>query len=260
LAGAAYAGEIVRVGGAGSGLGGMRLLAKAFEAGHPGTKVQVFSSLGSSGGIKALLVGSLDLAVSGRQLKGEEQKGGAVAQEYARTPFVFAVNKSVVKTDISTAELEKIYLGQLLKWPDGSMIRLVLRPDGDTDTKIIKAISPAMERAAKTAAARPGMIYAVTDQECDEALVKTPGAIGPSTLAEIGTEQREVRVLSFNGVKPTVKALVNGNYPLVKPHYLVTAPNSSPAALEFAKFAASAKGRAILGKAGNVVPSSGKGN
>jgi phosphate transport system substrate-binding protein len=77
LAGAAYAGEIVRVGGAGSGLGGMRLLAKAFEAGHPGTKVQVFSSLGSSGGIKALLVGSLDLAVSGRPgAKGRGRRAG----------------------------------------------------------------------------------------------------------------------------------------------------------------------------------------
>jgi phosphate transport system substrate-binding protein len=259
IAGAAHAEELVRVGGAGSGLGGMRLLARAFEASHPGVKVNIFPSLGSSGGIKALLSGALDLAVSGRPLKEEERKRGAAAQEYARTPFVFAANNSVAKTDITTAELERIYLGQLLKWPDGSQIRLVLRPDGDTNTKIVKAISPALDQAARAAASRPGMIFAVTDQECDEALVKTAGALGPSTLAEIVTEKRALRVLSFNGVKPTVKALADGKYPLAKLHFLVTTAKATAATRQFVHFVGSAKGRAILAKVGYLVPAEGKG-
>jgi phosphate transport system substrate-binding protein len=255
LTGAANAEEVVRIGGAGSALGGMRLLAKGFEMSHPGVKIQVFSSLGSSGGIKALLAGSLDLAVSGRQLKPAEQKAGATSREYARTPFVFAANKSVTsKSDFSTKDLEKMYSGQMLKWPDGSQIRLVLRPDTDTDTLIIKAISPALAEAAATASKRPGMIYAVTDQDCDEAVMKTVGAVGPSTLTEIITEKRAVHVFSFNGVKPSVKALADGKYPLVKPHFIVTTAQTPAAARDFLRFVESAKGRALLAKVGNLVP------
>lgn len=258
LAGTAHAEEVIRIGGAGSGLGGMRLLGKAFEASHPGTRVEVFASLGSSGGIKALVAGSLDLAVSGRPLKPEEQKRGATAVHYASTPFVFATNKSVAKRDISSVELEKIYQGQMLKWPDGSQIRLVLRPESDTDTVIIKSISPALNEAAKTAANRPGMIYAVTDQDCDAALVKTQGAVGPSTLAEISTEKRPVNILSYNGVKPSVQALAQGKYPLAKPHYLVSTARSSAAAQEFARFVESPRGRAILSRVGYLTAASGK--
>ena len=60
-------------------------------------------------------------------------------------------------------------------------------------------------------------------------------------------------------VKPSVKALSEGKYPLVKPHYLVTTPKSSAAALEFARFVASAKGRAILARVGYLMPAAGKG-
>jgi phosphate transport system substrate-binding protein len=258
LAGAAHAEEVIRVGGAGSGLGGLKLLGKSFEASHPGTRVEVFASLGSSGGIKALVAGSLDVAVSGRALKPEEQKKGATAVQYATTPFVFATNKSVTKRDISSVELEKIYRGEMPKWPDGSQIRLVLRPEGDTDTVIIKSISPALKEAAKTAASRPGMIYAVTDQDCDAALVKTPGAVGPSTLAEIVTEKRRVNILSYHGVKPSVQALAQGKYPLAKPHYLVTTAKSSAAALEFARFVESPRGRALLSRVGYLTAAAGK--
>jgi len=259
FASAARAESVVRVGGAGSTLGTMKLLAGEFEKAHPEVKIQIFPSLGSSGGIKALLTGALDLALSGRPLKEEEQKKGATAQEYARTPFVFAANKSVRKADLTTRELEKIYLGQTLNWPDGSQIRLVLRPDNDTDTKIVKEISAAMEHAVKAAAARPGMLFAVTDQECDEDLARIIGALGPSTLTEIITEKKLLQVFSFNGVKPTVKALAEGKYPLAKPLFLVTSAKTPAAAREFARFVGSARGRALLVRTGNLVPPAGKG-
>jgi len=260
FASSAQAESVVRVGGAGSGLGAMKILAGAYEKAHPGVRIQLFPSLGSSGGIKALLTGALDLAISARPLKREERKAGAVQREYARTPLLFAANNSVRKADLTTRELEKIYLGQMLTWPDGSQIRLVLRPDGDTDTQIVKGISAAMERAVKAAAARPGMILAVTSQECSDTLANVSGALGPSTLTEIIAERRSPQVLSYNGVRPTLKALADGSYPLVKPHYLVTMSKTPAAAQQFALFVATAQGRALLAKTGNLVLPAGKGH
>ncbi len=250
LSTAVQAGDDVRVGGAGSGLGVMKILAGAFEKEHPGIRVKILPSLGSSGGIKALLHGALDVAVSGRPLKGEELRDGAVSVECARTPFVFVVHKKVNKKDITTRELEMIYSGQLLKWPDGTQIRLVLRPAGDTDTLLLGKISKGMEQAVKAANARHDMIMEVTDQEAADAVSKIPGALSASTLVQIKTEKKPLKVLSFNGFTPTPDSLATGRYPLAKPLYLVTAPKTSAAALQFIRFVRSAEGRAILAKSG----------
>src|SRR5512137_2326936 len=77
--------ETVRVGGVGTALGVMRIIAGAFEAANPGIRVQVVPSLGSSGGIKAIGEGALDISLSGRPLKEEEKSKGLAAQELART-------------------------------------------------------------------------------------------------------------------------------------------------------------------------------
>ncbi len=250
------AGDVIRVGGTGSGLGAMKALADAFEKAHPHTKLKVLPSLGSSGGIKALLDGALDVAVSARALKTEELKGGAVAVEFARTPFIFIANNTVNKADLTTRELEMILNGQLPKWPDGSRIRPILRPAADADTMIIKTISKEMEQAVAAFHARPNMLIAVTDQESADLVAKIPGAMGGSTLTQVETEKIPVKVLSFNGIMPSLDALDKGRYPLVKPLYVVTSPKTPAAAERFTQFVRSAKGRAILTKSG-ALPSGG---
>lgn len=246
------AAEIIRIGGAGSGLGAMKILAESFEKSHPGTTIKILPSLGSSGGIKALLHGALDLAISGRVLKAEEMKEGAFAAEYARTPFVFVVNRNVKKVDVTTRELEMIYKRQLLKWPDGSRLRLVLRPTGDTDTMIVKSISREMEQAVNVSNSQSEMILAVTDQEALDAVAKIPGALGGTTLTQIETEKHPVHVLSFNGIKPTLGAMAQGSYPLAKPLFIVSTDKTSSMVKQFIQFAHSAKGRAILTASGAV--------
>lgn len=252
----ALAEDVVRIGGAGSGLGVMKILATAFEKTHPGTRIRILPNLGSSGGIKALLHGAIDLAISSRTLKTEELKDGAVALECARTPFVFVVNNKVNKADLTTRELEMIYNGQMLKWPDGTRIRLIIRPAGDTDTMIVKNISKEMEQAVKASNSRPDMIIAVTDQEAADAVAKIPGALGGSTLVQIETEKHPLKTLSFNGITPTLDALAKGSYPLTKPLNLVTTTKTSPAALQFIQFVRSARGRAILVQSG-ALPTAG---
>jgi phosphate transport system substrate-binding protein len=256
--GSAVADDVVRIGGAGAGLGVAKILAAAFEKSHPGTTIKVLPSLGSSGGVKALVHGALDVAISGRALKSEEVKDGAVAVECARTPFIFAVNRNVSKSDLTSTELEQIYKGQLLKWPDGKRIRLILRPAAETDTKIVQNISKSMEQAVIVSNTRPDMIIAVTDQETVDSVAKIPGALGGTTLAQLETEKPPLKVLSFNGIKPSLDALAMGRYPLVKPLYLVSTPRSSATALQFIQFAQSPKGRAILTASGSLPPDSSK--
>lgn len=245
---------VIRVGGSGSALGTMNQLAAAYEKSHPGTKIRILPSLGSTAGVKAVLGGALDVGVTSRPLMESERQQGAIAVEYAKSPFCFVTNNKVNKRDISLRELETIYSNPATaKWPDNSRVRLILRPERDIDTKLLRSLSPGMEKAMKSALTRPGMIMATTDQESTDTIIKIPGSLGAATLGEIISGNRPVNVLSFNGIKPGDKNIANKTYPLVKSFYLVTTAKISTEARQFAEFLRSPAAAGILVKTGNTV-------
>lgn len=248
------AAEEIKVGGGGSAIGTMSLLAEAFTKQNPDIKVTVLPSLGSSGGIKAAMSGAVDIAVSSRTLKEDERKLGATEIEYARSPFVFAVAAKSKVSEITTAQLADIYAGKTTSWADGSRIRLVLRPAGDTDTDLVKNMSPIIKQALTEAEKRPGVAFAVTDQDAVNDLERIPGALGTTTLAVILSENRPLRALKFNGVEPTPKNAAAGNYPHYKRLFIVTGSKPSAAAGRLIAFVRSSAGREILVRTGHWVP------
>jgi phosphate transport system substrate-binding protein len=252
LSAPAHADAIIKVGGTGSALGTIKLIAAAYEKNHPGIKIKVMPSLGSTAGIKAVMAGAIDVGVASRALNDSERQQKIVAVEYAKTPFAFITNPGSPKKDLTTRELETIYSNPEANWSNGSRIRLILRPATDTDTRLISSLSPAMEQAMKTALTRPGMIMAITDQEAVEQVEKTYGALGAGSLCEIISEKSNVTVLSLNGVKPSVKALTDKSYPLVKSLYLITTPSTTAPARAFAEFFQSPTAAKILKEYGSL--------
>lgn len=255
----AQAAEIIKIGGSGTGLGTLKLLGETFEKSHPGIKIQVFPSLGSTGGIEALSKGGLDIASSARPLKPEERTGGMVAIEYVKTPFVFVAHKDVRKDGLTTQELEDIFQGKTMNWPDGSRVRLVLRPETDTATKIVKSISPAMEQAMAVARSNKSKILAITDQDCTKYVANARGTLGTSTLTQIITEKSPLKSLDFNGVRPSIKSLSDGTYRLSTTLHLITNSQPRPAVRQFLDFVFSNEGLKIMTKSGNLVSYSHKG-
>lgn len=250
----AQAEQAIKIGGVGSALGAMKLLAAAFEKAEKDIKVQVLPSLGSTGGIKAVAQGAVDIGLSGRALKDEEKAQGVVLTYYAKSPFIFVTTPDIKKSNFTMKELEDLYGGKMETWPDGARIRLLMRTVGESDTIILKAISPRMNEAIDSALVRPGMMFVLTDQENIQTLAKIRGAFGVSTLTQTITEKPPVKILSYNGVKPGVKALADGSYPLYKPFYLATMPNNlSEPARKFIAFMHSPAGRKILAKSGNLL-------
>lgn len=240
----------IKIGGSGGALGVMKLLADEFGKTNRGTAVQVVPSLGSGGGIKALLGGALDIAVSARPVNDAEQRRGAVQRELGRTPFVFGVAAASARSGITLQEVRDIFAGTRTAWQDGSRIRLVLRPTTESDTNIVKGISPALAEAVDAAHRREGMLFAVTDQDTAETIEKIPGAFGTITLSQIITEQRPITALALDGVVPSVAAIKSGAYPHTKTYYIIT--NSSPGAgaRQFTQFVFSDRGRKILERSG----------
>ena len=244
------AADVIRINGSGSGLHMIKPITLAYAKAHPEVQFEMDNPLGSSGSIKALLSGVLDIAISSRPLNPREAASGAILQKYGQTPLAIVTNMDVGKKDITTQELVTFYRNRTANWPDGKKVRLVLRPLEDTDTRIICNLSPEMDTAMTIAQSQPGMIVAVTDPEASETIARTPGALGASGLTGVIVEQFLLNVMKLNGVEPTPETLAKGVYPLGKELNIVTSGALSEPAIKFLSFVYSLEGRSIALSAG----------
>jgi len=243
--------ETIRISGTGGAIGTMRLLAEAFRRSNPGIRIELLQVMGSSGSIKAVMAGRLDIGLSGRALNGEERARGAVETMYARTPLVFAVNGAVEIPGLTLDGIAGIYAGKR-DWENGKRIRLVLRPREDSDIMVLKGLSPAMNAAVEIALRRKGMIVATTDHDAADAVESVPGAFGATTLSLVLSEKRPLRILSVGGVAPSVRAMIDRTYPYSKSFFMVTGTHPSDAVRSFIDFVRSPDGSSILLKNGQA--------
>ncbi len=177
-------------------------------------------------------------------MKASERRPHLTEQEVARTPLVFASKRTY--SGLTTQDIARIYNGTMNTWPDGSTLRPVLRPESDSETALLRAISPEVSQALTAAHARPGVHIAITDQDNADAIEQITGALGNSSLALIVSEKRKLKVLALNGVEPSVAALANNRYPYYKPLYLVLPLKPSEPARAFVAFILSAQGSRIF--------------
>ena len=246
----------LHIGGTGSSLGGMRLLANEFvKLFRPDIHIIVLPSLGSNGGIKALLAGKINLSVSARPLTKAEKEKGLRANEYARTPIVLASRYDNPTNNITLSQLISAYSGEHLTWPEGTPIRLIMRPAGEDDTRLVREISPALNVAVNSALQRKDLFVALNDQDNAAALETIPGSLGIIALAQIVTEKRRIKPLTFNGLTGTREMLLTGKYPYVKTYYIITGPKPTSEIQAFLKFIYSPHGREILTRSGHLATS-----
>lgn len=242
--------DTIRINGSGSAMSMLKPLAEAYQHTNRQVEVAVGKPLGSSGALKALLAGAIDIAVSSKPLTAEDSAKGARLFAYGKTPLALVAERDVPATDLSSAQLVDIFAGRMTRWGQGPPVRLVLRPEGDIDTQILRAISPVMNQAVSHAQVRPGMLVAVTDPEATALISRTPGGFGVSGLASVLGDGFPLKLLTLNGVAPTTAALANGTYPLAKDIHVVITGRTTPATMAFIAFIYSKPGRALAQKAG----------
>ncbi len=242
------------IGGTGNALGTMRWLAEAYQKINPETQIKVLPSIGSSGAIKAVPTGRIQIGLSARPLKEAELEKGIVAIEYARTPTVFAVSNRANINTVTQAQLVDIYKGVLKQWPDGSTIRPIIRQAGDDNTKQIKSLSPELKEAVDIAEKQQGFLFASTDQEAVNKIENTPGSVGVTSLALILSEKRDIHALTLDGVEPSIQSCIAGDYPIIKRFYFILPMERSIQVNAFLDFVFSEKGTDILKENGCYPP------
>jgi len=194
----------------------MRALADDFMKKHNGEYVvEVPDAIGSTGGVKALVKGEIDIARIARPLKEQELQLGLNYEIFANTAVVFVVNPNVTGIDnITTEQILAIYSGKITDWKDvgaepGKIYPLTREP-GDSALRVFSEIFPEFtdiaEPVAKVMYLTPEMIAALLKHKNTIGFVPYSSAVGTN-----------LKVLKVNGVEPSAEKITAGEYKYLIP-------------------------------------------
>lgn len=241
--------EPVRVGGTGAALELMDRVSVAYSAISTAPRAKILPSLGSSGGLRALAAGAVDIALIARRITPDETHAGMSEAACLRTPFVLATPVPQAPA-MTSADLVRIYGEPLALWPDGSRIKLILRPEGGSGNHLLTTLIPGMEEAMTAARRRSEIPLAMTDQDNAELAERTNGSLTAMGLAQLISERRALHPIALDGVPPTAETLAAGAYKARMELCLIVGPAMTPAVAGFVAFLRSERGRAVLGANG----------
>jgi len=206
-------------------------------------------SRNSQVGLDALRDGAIDIALVSREMRPEEMDG-LLATPIARDGIAILVNEENLTSALTLEELRSIFAGEILSWEEVESqegvrpadsppedIQVVSREEGSGTRKAFEALVMGEERVTSTAVVMP------TDEAVSEYIAQMPRAIGYASMADLSLGVKALRV---GGVEPSPVAVSSGEYPLVRPFFLVTEKRRNREVQAFIDFCLSPRGQAIV--------------
>jgi phosphate transport system substrate-binding protein len=243
--------DTLRTGGTGSAAMMLRMIGDAYTARVPDTVIEVVPSLGSTGAIAAAADGTLDFAVSARPLKPEEAARSLTATVFARTLFGLA-SSYPTPGNLAGSEVAGFFTNPASAWPDGTRLRVILRPKSEFDTTLLERAFPDMVGALAQLRLRPEIPVAATDQDNVRMAERFPGSLVVTTLAQMQTEKPRLHFLTIDGVAPTLENFERGTYPHRKDLHLVLPARRTASLERFVAFLRSPEGAKLLRESGSL--------
>lgn len=240
--------EVLDLAGSGSNLPITRALAATWPSRVSELPV-VHDSIGSGGGVRALLDDAIDLALVSRPLAPTERELGLVEIPYARVPVVAAVNARVVDEDLEPEDLLAIYAGERTTWSDGSPIVVLMRERGDSSHRAIAAMLPGFGQVSARAWDEDRFRVLYHDDDMREAIAATVGAIGLFGQGAVPPGV-PIRALRISGVVPSAETVRSGKYPYAKDLVFVSRGAPRGLAARFVAFSHSESGREVVRRMG----------
>lgn len=245
------AAETLVIPGTGSCEAILKELAGTFNAAHPGKEVIIPPSVGSLGGLRALMSGQCVLA---RIVAPLDKKIDPNVQYrvFATDAVVFAVGANVTVNSLTMSQLAEIFSGKITNWrdvggPEGP-IRVIVRDPADSILKTIQFYFKEFQNIRFA----PESKIAYHDAEMVNLLKKYHNGIGMSAGSGIHDE-RTLKALALDGIAASAAHLKNGSYRASLAYVLVSKQGSLPdLAQNFMDFVFSNEARARIEEHGLI--------
>lgn len=192
----------------------------------PGCTIST-AAASSNGAISDLAAGRADIAAISRPLTSAEASS-LYGWQFASDGLVFAVEDSSSMSflsGLSSAQVTGIYSGTITNWnqlggPDQPIVVRAgaIGSDARADLLRLFGVSEAYEQATVTASGQPRF---ASPAEAVEAAKANPYEIVYTSLYETQADGSGLKVLSLDGVTPSVAAVQDGTYPAIRSFWLV---------------------------------------
>ena len=237
------------MGGSGTALALQRRLGAAFREYVSGPDIVVLPSLGSTGGIRALSQGALDIALSTRPLTADEYKLNLVATPILTSPVVVVTSHPTV-AGVSHRELADIFSGRGQTWVDGAPVRLIFRPKSGVTFIVLAEAFPDLGPEIERARSQLELPVAMTDQENFALAERLSGSLALALLVQVRTEPARIRAIALDGVEPTVANLLAKVYPCACHIHMIVRSDADNATSDLAAFMTTEPGARIIQRFG----------
>jgi phosphate transport system substrate-binding protein len=228
----------------------MSELAKAYTK-KTGIEVKL-SGGGATKGIRNAANGSIHIGGACRvSLENNPEERDAFQIPVAWDALVAFVHEDNPVDNITFAQLNKVYLGEITNW------KQLGGKDAPIELYVRRGKLSGVGRTLRE------LVFANYDQEfkatyvvkssgpVEKGVVKNPLGFGVSGISS--AKKRKLKLLKLDGKAPTYENIKNGSYALYRPLYLVIKRgNKTPLVRDFIKYAVSNEGQQIIRAQGTV--------
>ncbi len=211
------------------------------------------TSNGSGTGAAAAINGNADIAMLSRDLKTAEVDAGLVETVIGIDGIMAIVNSDTGVTDLTVAQLEKIFSGEYTNWNqvggNDLSISVISREEGSgTRDGFESALSKADSEYALTSSA----ISQASTSAVLNTVNNTTGAVGYISLGYAEKVGSSTTMLSIGGVAPTVENVQDGSYSIQRNLVLATMGEATGAAADLINWILGEDGQELLTDCGFI--------
>ncbi|MDR0734671.1 MAG: phosphate ABC transporter substrate-binding protein [Elusimicrobiota bacterium] len=235
-----YAQKAVTVKGSTTVLPFAQKAAEAYMNNNPGKAVSI-SGGGSGVGIAALVDGTTEVAMSSRIIKDSERaalEGNITIYNIAQDAVAMIVNVSNPVENLTQEQVKGIYSGTIKNWKElggGDVkIHLVNRESSSGTFEAFKTFTLLSKLKGSAQASNQAVVTAVAQAK---------GGIGYVGLGYI--DQKGIKALTLDGVKPSVITVLGRKYPYSRYLYMATRANARAQVVDFINFVRGNAGQKI---------------
>jgi phosphate transport system substrate-binding protein len=228
-------------------------LAEQFKSQHAGTTFDIAAE-GSTTGIAAITDGTAQIGMSSRRAKPSEV-AAASGKGVNMKPTIVAydgiaviVNSANPVKGLTKKQVEQIFTGEITDWSavggSGGKISIYTRNTSSGTYSDFK------ELAMKKRDYAPSSQKMAGNEQIASEVGKNPSGAGYVGLAY--TKAGGVKVMSIDGVMPSVQTVQGKTYPYARPTFYYTNGEPSGVAKEFLSFTTGSTGQKIVAQVGFV--------